>query len=54
MATNIYNRLWQNNGLSTTHKFLDSHLQGTEAIFAQDTDIIIPSERYWLEKSHGC
>ncbi|QUS60022.1 hypothetical protein [Synechocystis sp. PCC 7338] len=26
----------------------------TEAIFAQDTGMIMPSERHWLEKFHGC
>ncbi|MBE9241821.1 hypothetical protein [Synechocystis salina] len=52
IATNIYNCLWQNNGLSTTYEFLDSHLRGTEAIFAQDTGIFIPSERHWLEQFH--
>ena len=48
VATNIYNRLWMPNGLNINFQFNDSQLQGTESIFSQDTNIFIPSKRYWI------
>ncbi len=48
VATNIYQRLWQSDGLNTTFKFDNSALAGTEAIFTEDTKINVPAIRSWI------
>ncbi|MGL5035840.1 MAG: hypothetical protein ACRC6M_18800 [Microcystaceae cyanobacterium] len=46
-ATNIYDRLWMPNGLNKDSQFRDAQLQGTEQIFSWDTEISIPTTKYW-------
>ncbi|MEB3308662.1 MAG: hypothetical protein VKJ02_00345 [Snowella sp.] len=48
VATQINQRLWQSDGLNTAFKFDNSALAGTEAIFAEDTKIDVPSARSWI------
>lgn len=47
-AINIYERLWQLNGLSSTLTFDAVALSETEKFFTKDTQIQIPDRRYWL------
>jgi hypothetical protein len=48
VATLVFNRLWQPDGLGTTYRFNLEDLLGTENLFAKDTGITVPKERRWI------
>jgi hypothetical protein len=51
IATEIYHRLWEIDGLNTTLSFNEIALQQTELIFSKDTQIKIPQHRHWILSS---
>ncbi|KAF8059686.1 hypothetical protein HT031_005094 [Scenedesmus sp. PABB004] len=53
VAASIYTSLWQPDGLLTAFCFNATRLSNTESIFAADTGIPIPKQRWWV-KDWGC
>jgi ABC-type nitrate/sulfonate/bicarbonate transport system substrate-binding protein len=51
IATAIYQRLWEADGLNTTLSFNETALTETELIFSNDTQIKIPPYRNWILSS---
>ncbi|CDW86259.1 UNKNOWN [Stylonychia lemnae] len=48
-AYEIFQRLWESDGLSLSEKFDEKALKDTEAIFSLDTKIEVPQERNWIQ-----
>lgn len=47
-AAAIYDELWRPDGLATSLCFNTSKLEGTEAIYAWDTQQEVPADRTWV------
>ncbi len=52
-ARKIYQRLWEENGLSSGFVFNPAGMLNTEKYFAEDTGLCVPSQRPWLEKANS-
>jgi hypothetical protein len=47
-ATDVYNRLWQQDGLSLSEQFDVAKLAGTEKLFGNDIHVVVPHQRTWV------